>query len=209
MRKKEKEVKDPEAIRAVLDGAMWGTLGLVAPDGHCLMVPISFVQHQDRIYFHSAPAGEKLQAIKAHPEVSFLVVDPLAKIPSFVLDPADANAGFLFFRSVILHGRIGFVTDLARKAEILAALMKKYQPEGHYEPVTVANPTYKSVVKGVAVLEMTVERTSAKFSLGQKLKPEEKAAIMQFLGERGRDNDQRTLEAMASWAGPSGDDAKH
>jgi uncharacterized protein len=78
MRKKEKEVKDPEAIRAVLAGALWGTLGLVAPDGHCLMVPISFVQYQERIYFHSAPAGEKLQAIKANPEVSFLVVDPMA-----------------------------------------------------------------------------------------------------------------------------------
>ncbi len=61
MRKKEKEVKDPEAIAAVLDGALWGTLGLVAPDGHSLLVPISFVHYQGRIYFHSAPAGKKLK----------------------------------------------------------------------------------------------------------------------------------------------------
>ena len=204
MRKREKEVKDPEAIAAVLDGAQWGTLGLVTPGGHALLVPISFVQYQGRIYFHSAPVGDKLEAIKANPEVSFLVVDPLAKIPSFVLDPADANAGFLFFKSVILHGRIGLVTDLTRKAEILEAFLKKYQPEGRHEPITAGSPTYKAVVKGVAVLEMTVERRSGKFSLGQKLKPEDKTAVMQFLEQRGSHEDQRTREAMASWADPAG-----
>lgn len=204
MRKKEKEVKDPAAIGAVLDQAQWGTLGLLTPEGHPLLVPISFVRDQGRIYFHSAPAGEKMEAIKANPEATFLVADLLAKIPSFVFDPVDANAGFTFFKSVILHGRIGLVTDLARKAEILDALVKKYQPEGRCEPITADSPTYQAVVKGLAILEMTVQRSSGKFSLGQSLKPEGKAMIRQFLEERGRPDDQRTLEAMASLPGPAG-----
>ena len=197
MRKKEKEVKDPAAINAVLDAARWGTLGLVGADGKCVLVPISFVHYQDRIYFHSAPVGEKLQAIKANPEVTFLVVDPLAKIPSFVLDPVDANAGLLLFKSVILHGRIAFVTDPERKAEILGAVLKKYQPEGRYEPVTASSPMYKAVVKGVAILEMAVHRTSGKFSLGQKLKPEERTAVVQYLEGRGGHDDRRSAEAVS------------
>jgi nitroimidazol reductase NimA-like FMN-containing flavoprotein (pyridoxamine 5'-phosphate oxidase superfamily) len=205
MRKKEKEVKDPEAIGAILDQAQWGTLGLQTPDGHPLLVPTSFVHDQGRIYFHSAPVGEKLEAIKANPEATFLVVDLLGRIPSFVFDPVNANAGLTFFKSVILHGRLGFVTDLARKGEVLATLVQKYQPEGRCEPITADSPTYKAVVKGLAILELTVERTSGKFSLGQKLRPEEKAWVRQFLEERGRPNDLHTLEALDSTPGLAGD----
>jgi uncharacterized protein len=204
MRKKEKEVKDPAATGAVLDQAQWGTLGLLTPDGHPLLVPISFVHEQGCIYFHSTPVGEKMESIRANPEATFLVADLLAKIPSFVFDPMDANAGFTFFKSVILHGRISLVMNLARKAEILEALVNKYQPEGRCEPITVDSPTYKAAVKGLAILEMKVERTSGKFSLGQSLKPEGRAMIRQFLEERGRPDDQRTLEAMASWPGSGG-----
>jgi nitroimidazol reductase NimA-like FMN-containing flavoprotein (pyridoxamine 5'-phosphate oxidase superfamily) len=198
MRKKEKEVKDPQAIEAVLDGARWGTLGLKTPDGHPLLVPLSFVRNQGRIYFHSAPAGEKLAAVKNSPEASFLVVEPLAKIPSFIFDPSDAGAGLLFFKSVLLYGRIGLVADLARKAEVLQALVEKYQPEGRFEPITPASPTYKPMVKGLAILEMTVERSSGKFSLGQGLEPGARGSVMKFLEERGGPDDRRTLEALAS-----------
>jgi len=101
---------------------------------------------------------------------------------------------------VIVCGQVALVSEPERKAEILEALMKKYQPEGGYEPVTVDSPTYQASLRGVAVMEMTVERTSGKFNLGQNLTPGERTAVLQFLERRGLPDDRRTLEAMAPGA---------
>ncbi len=142
--------------------------------------------------------------IKASPEACFLVVDTFSKIPSYLFHPTDGGAGITLFRSVILHGRISVVSDLDRKAAVLQAMLSKYQPEGGYEPVTATSPTYKARVKGLAILEMAIERSSGKFSVGQTLKAEEKMSVMEFLERRGSEIDKRTMEAMAFGMGPSG-----
>lgn len=198
MRRKDKEVKDDEALHAVLDGADWGTLGLVTPEGHPRLVPLNFVRHQGRIYFHGSPTGEKMELLKAGGEAVFLVVDAYAQIPSYAFDPVSACPASQFFKSVMVHGRIAQVEDPGRKAEVLEALMRKLQPEGGYATITADGPTYHGLTN-VAVLELTVDRMSGKFGLGQNLKPEHRASVVDLLERRGRPGDQRTLEAMARY----------
>ena len=140
--------------------------------------------------------------IKANPNACFMVADPLARIPSHVFDPKDGGAGLTLFRSVILRGRISTVNDLGRKAEVLQALLNKYQPEGGYEPIIATSPTYKGRVKGLAILEMAIEQRSGKFSLGQMLKTEEKKTVLEFLERRGSEIDKHTMEALAFGMGP-------
>jgi nitroimidazol reductase NimA-like FMN-containing flavoprotein (pyridoxamine 5'-phosphate oxidase superfamily) len=196
MRRHDKEVTDRAALEEVLELAGWGTLGLVAPDGHPLVVPMNFLYHGGRLYFHSAPAGEKMAAIRASGEATFLVVDAYARIPSHAFGPVQACSASQFFKSVMAHGRVAELQDPGRKAEVLELLMRKLQPEGGYEPITVASPTYQASVKGITVLEMTVDRLSGKFGLGQNLKPEARAEVVRLLEQRGGPEDLRTLEAM-------------
>lgn len=201
MRRKDKEATDPTAIEAVLRAAEWGTLGLAGPEGSPRLVPLNFVYHDGRIYFHGAHTGEKMQLLGAGGPATFLVVDAYAQVPSYAFDPVRACPASQYFKSVIAYGRVAPVEDVERKAEVLEALMRKLQPEGGYEPITASSPTYQASLRGVAVLEFTIEHLSAKFGLGQNLKPEVREGAERFLEQRGCPMDLRTLEAMRAMGG--------
>ena len=203
MRRSEKEFTDQAAIAQVLDGAEWGVLGLVSPGGTPLLVPLNYVYFQERIYFHGAPAGEKMETLAVNGQATFLVVDAYAQIPSHVFDAQRACPATQYFKSVLLYGRVGIVGDLDRKAEVLQALMEKLQPEGGFRPITAADPMYHGSVKGVAILEFTVERSSAKVEVGQRLTADRRESVLRFLEKRGGEVDLRTLKAMADPGSPS------
>lgn len=197
MRRHEKELSDPTAIDQVLDGAEWGVLGLVSPEGNPVLVPLNFTRLDGRIYFHGSPSGQKMDLLRAGGNATFLVVDAYAQIPSYAFDPARACPATQYFKSVILYGKVGIVDDLDRKAHVLEALMRKLQPEGGYTPITATDPLYQASVKGVAILELNVERRTAKFETGQRLTPEKRESVVNLLEKRGCPVDHRTLEAMA------------
>jgi nitroimidazol reductase NimA-like FMN-containing flavoprotein (pyridoxamine 5'-phosphate oxidase superfamily) len=197
MRRTDKENTDPTALAEVLDTVTWGTLGLVAQEGLPMLVPVNFVRYEDRICIHSSVSGEKMDTIGSHAQATFLVVDPLAYIPSYASDPTRACPATQFFRSVLLYGEVVRVEEPVRKAEILQALMRKLQPEGGHEPITAQDPGYRASLAGVAVLEMTVARQSGKFALGQMFSEDRRASVVTLLKERGQPRDLETLEAMA------------
>jgi len=202
MQRSEKEFTDQAAIDQVLDGAEWGVLGLVSPQGSPVLVPLNYVRFQGRVYFHGAPAGEKMETLKANGQATFLVVDAYAQIPSYVFDPQRACPATQYFKSVLLYGRVDILEDLDRKAQVLQALMEKLQPEGGFKPITASDPMYHGSVKGVAILEFTVERTSAKVEVGQRLTAERRASVAAFLEKRGGEVDLRTLKVMGDPGSP-------
>ncbi|BDU74256.1 nitroimidazole resistance protein [Mesoterricola silvestris] len=204
MRRQEKELKDPEAVAEVLDGAEWGVLGLVSPQGAPILVPLNFVRLDGKVYFHGAHAGEKMEALRHHRQATFLVVDAYAQIPSYAFDPERACPASQYFRSVLLHGTLGEVEDPARKAAVLDALMRRLQPEGGYRPITAEDPMYAGSVGAVAILELTVERSSAKCEMGQRLTPAKRDSVRALLERRGTPTDLRTLEAMGAGPGSPG-----
>ena len=61
MRRKEKEVKSPEAIELILKEAKWGALSLVTPEARPFLVPLSFVYYDNQVFFTVLPAGRKFQ----------------------------------------------------------------------------------------------------------------------------------------------------
>jgi len=197
MRRRDKEVTDRKAMEEVLARADWGTLGLVTARGTALLVPINHVFHNGRLYFHSARTGEKMETLRTDARATYLVVDAYARIPSYAFDPAYACPASQCFKSVIAYGRVAAVEAPERKAEILQTLMAHLQPEGGHQPITVDSPQYRAAIASVAVLEMTIERMTGKFGLGQALKPDQRAAVEAVLGERGGPQDARTLAAMA------------
>ena len=52
-----------------------GVLACIGDNDYPYAVPLSYVYFNDKIYFHSAKAGHKVEAIIKNPKVSFSVID--------------------------------------------------------------------------------------------------------------------------------------
>lgn len=117
-----KQLLSPEDTQAVLARCTGGTLACIGDDDYPYSVPLSFVYHNDKIYFHSAKIGHKMDAIKANPKVSFSVIDE---------DTIVSAEYTTYFRSVIAFGK-AHMTDGEERIEGFKALVEKYsgdQPE--------------------------------------------------------------------------------
>jgi len=72
MRRFDKLIGDFSEVEEVLRCALVGRFGVCA-GGLPYVVPVCFVYHRGRIYFHSASEGMKLDFIRCNPRVCFEV----------------------------------------------------------------------------------------------------------------------------------------
>jgi nitroimidazol reductase NimA-like FMN-containing flavoprotein (pyridoxamine 5'-phosphate oxidase superfamily) len=74
MRRKRQQLTDADSI-AVLQKATSGTLALLGDNDYPYAVPISYVYDNGKLYFHSAMAGHKVDAIRRCNKASFCVIE--------------------------------------------------------------------------------------------------------------------------------------
>lgn len=127
-----------------------GVLALAGDDGYPYAVPISYVYDGEKLYFHSAKAGHKLDAILREPKASFCVIDQNQIVPEEYTT---------YFRSVIAFGRIHILEDEEEKRAAIEKLALKYAPDDSAENRRRAidrewNP--------LCMLEMTINHLSGK-----------------------------------------------
>jgi len=101
MRRKRQQLAEEESI-AILEKATAGTLALLGDNDYPYAVPISYVYHERKLYFHSALAGHKVDAIRKCDKASFCVIEQ---------DDVQPEKYTTFFRSVIAFGRIHIIED--------------------------------------------------------------------------------------------------
>lgn len=112
-----KQVLSIEECKAILDRNIHGVIGLNGDDGYIYTVPVSFVRHGDKIFFHGRPEGYKSESFKRTTKTSFCVVDQ-----SFVVPSLRAND----FRSVIVWGHLKKIEAVEEKVQALRALADKF-----------------------------------------------------------------------------------
>ncbi len=118
MRRKRQQLAEEESI-GILRKATAGTLALLGDDGYPYAVPISYVYADDKLYFHSALIGHKVDAIRNCDKASFCVIDK---------DDVQPAKYTPFFRSVIAFGRIHIIEDEQEKLETARLLGDRYNP---------------------------------------------------------------------------------
>ena len=64
-----------EQIDTILTRGSAGTLAVLGDGGWPYAVPLSYVYHNGRLYFHCATSGHKLDAVRACDKASFCVID--------------------------------------------------------------------------------------------------------------------------------------
>lgn len=118
MRRDAQQLTSQEAA-AVLNRGSNGILAVHGDEGYPYAVPLSYVYHNEKIYFHCAKMGHKLDAMLACPRVCFTVVDQ---------DRIVERRYTSYYRSVIAFGRARVVEDPQERLEGFWALVEKYCP---------------------------------------------------------------------------------
>lgn len=121
MRRSNQQLNKTEA-EAVLLRCSSGVLAVSGENDYPYAVPLNFVYHNNKVYFHSALQGYKIDAMRKNPKVSFAVIDK---------DTIVSKEYTSYFRSVIIFGLVEIVEGKERY-EAFKALVEKYshdQPE--------------------------------------------------------------------------------
>lgn len=148
MRRKNQLLPQEEA-EAILRQGTSGVLSLLGDGGYPYGVPLSYVYHNGKLYFHCAKAGHKLDAIRREEKCSFCVIDQ---------DQVVAEKYTTLFRSVIAFGQVRVLEDDGEKHAALEALGERFnpgQPESLEKEIAA---TWNSV----CVLELEIEHLTGK-----------------------------------------------
>ena len=186
------EIKSKEKIIEFLSSESTGRIASVDKNGFPQIIPMNFVFINDVIYMHSHIRGEKLENIKRNDKVGFEVDRSLEFLPSYFFDPTDASLADTLYISVVMKGICVIIEDKVEKTLALNGLMKKYQPEGGYEPM---NPEM-DVLNEVAVIKIVPNTMRGKYKIGQNFKPDEKLVLAENIFKRNSKTAKDTLEIM-------------
>lgn len=117
-----KQLLPMEETEAVMHRCSNGVLACMGDGGYPYAVPLNYVYYDGKIYFHSAKAGHKLDAVNKNPKVCFCVIDE---------DTIVSGEYTSYFRSVIAFGKAR-IAEGNEYREAFEALVEKYsgdQPE--------------------------------------------------------------------------------
>lgn len=132
-----------------------GVLAVLGDEDYPYSVPLSYVYKGDKIYFHSAKTGHKLDAIEKNSKVSFCIIDKDTVVPEKYTT---------YFRSVIVFGKARILSNPLDILEVLEVLAEKYSPDqidGRKQEIT-------QQISHVSIIELNIEFLSGKEAIELK-----------------------------------------
>ena len=136
--------------RGFLERAQWGRLATNGPEGPYI-TPLHYVLEGDKIYFHCALGGRKLENINHNNRVCFEVSEMLG-----IKEHANPCKFTTSYNSVLVFGVAELVNDNQEKVKVLNLIAQKYSSTGNLEPITGEQS------KSVAVLVLKIDKISSK-----------------------------------------------
>lgn len=186
------EIKSKEKIKEFLDKEHVGRIATIDQNGYPQVIPMNFVFLNDAIYMHSHTKGEKLENVTRNDKVGFEVDRELEFLPSYFEDPKDASLADTLYISVVIKGKGMIVNDKQEKTNALNGLMKKYQPEGRYEPIS----SDMHVLDEVAIIKVMPDSMHGKYKIGQNLQTGARRELAEKILERNLSSAKETLKIM-------------
>ena len=186
------EIKSKEKIIEFLSSQQTGRISSIDENGYPQIIPMNFVFINDAVYMHSHIRGEKLDNIRRNQKVGFEVDKSLEFLPSYFSDPTDASLADTLYISVVIKGNGSIVSDKEEKTTALNGLIKKYQPEGGYEPI---KPEME-VLKEVEVIKIVPESLKGKYKIGQNMDMKSRIDLAKQILERNSSTAKETLDIM-------------
>ena len=150
MRRKDKEIT-VEETKELLKRLDVGIFSTVDPEGQPYGVPVNYVYKEDKIYFHCALEGYKLDNIKTNSKVCFTVYGGNEIIPQRFTTT---------FESVVVFGKAEVVKE-AEKLEALQLIVERLSPGFEKEGMEyIAKSGDATLVVKINIENMTGKRAN-------------------------------------------------
>jgi nitroimidazol reductase NimA-like FMN-containing flavoprotein (pyridoxamine 5'-phosphate oxidase superfamily)/GNAT superfamily N-acetyltransferase len=169
-------------------------LATTTPEGAPVLRALDAALLDDGVHFHGARAGEKARCMGRPAVVS--AVEVVAHVPSWMVHPTRPCPASTLYRSVQVHGTLREVTEPAAKVRALHALMRRWQPEGRYEPLDPSREHDRRELEATLVFAVDLAQVDGKEKLCQNRRPEEALGILSGLWARGSAGDVEAIEAI-------------
>jgi nitroimidazol reductase NimA-like FMN-containing flavoprotein (pyridoxamine 5'-phosphate oxidase superfamily) len=166
-------VYDKESVYAILDEALFCTLGF-ARDGEPFLIPTGFCRVEDKLYIHGSVGSSYMRyfAEQACPVcVSATIIDGVVLARSAFHHSVN-------YRSAVVFGVPQKVTDVDEVLAMFQVFTDKMQPSRWND---VRKPT-SGELKGTLVLSITIDEASAKVRTGPPKDDEEDYALDVWAG---------------------------
>ncbi len=147
MRRFKQQIPGEECVRVLQNGKR-GVLSVLGDDGYPYGIPLDFLYEDGKIFFHGAPAGHKIDAVKACDKVCFTVFDN---------EEYREGDWAAWIRSVVVFGRIQIIEDREKRLDIVRKIGLKYYPT-----VAEVDEEMAAAADRVAALELTIEHMTGK-----------------------------------------------
>lgn len=134
----------------ILASCTSGVLALTGDGGWPYAVPMSYVYDGERIFFHCAKSGHKLDALQNEPRCSFCVV---------AQDKVSPEEYTTHFKSVIAFGRLRILDNEAEKRAAIEKLALRYAPLADSE---AQSAEIERFWPALCMLELSIEHLSGK-----------------------------------------------
>lgn len=152
MRRKNQILSQQESI-AILQNGTTGTLAVLGDDDYPYAIPINYFYEDNKIYFHGAKAGHKIDAIKKHNKVSFCVI---------AQDDIISEKLTTYFKSVVAFGTARIMEDDAEKRSVMEKLTAKFASD---QPEQKRSEEITAQFSALGMIEMTIEHITGKQAL--------------------------------------------
>lgn len=186
------QIKSYDRVKEFLNAEHVGRVASVDENGFPQIIPMNFAFLDDAVYMHSHVRGEKLDNISRNNKVGFEADRELEFLPSYFEDPHNASLADTLYISVVIKGTASFVSDREEKTLALNGLMKKYQPEGQYDPIR----SDMRVLDAVSVIKVTPQTIHGKYKIGQHMRPEDRLNLAQKILKKNSSSAIETLKIM-------------
>lgn len=146
MRRNDKLMRETETL-SLLKNSQEGVLGTISENGYPYTVVVNYVYHNDKIYFHSAKTGHKIDNINFSDKVSFTVYTDVKVLGE------ELNT---LYKSLTLFGKAKVVEATE---EVLWELIKKYSKLSEKK----AKQMIAKEIDITAVIEIEIEHLTGKY----------------------------------------------
>ena len=186
------QIKSYDKVKEFLHQEHVGRISTIDVNGYPQIIPMNFVFLNDAVYMHSHPRGEKIENFKRNEKVGFEVDRELEFLPSYFEDPKNASLADTLYISIVMKGTASLVTEKEEKTLALNGLMKKYQPEGGYDPIQ----SDMKVLDAVTVFKIIPIILQGKYKIGQHISPRDRLDLAQKIFKKNSPTAKETLKIM-------------
>ena len=145
--RKEKRALTKDECDNILKSANTGVLALHGDDDYPYAVPLNFIYDDNKIYFHCAKEGHKIDSIKKDPKASFCVISKDTVVPEKLTTK---------YESIIAFGRVHIIEDDEEKLNSIKKLSFKYAPHKN------SDAEIKNAWNALTMLRFDIEHLSGK-----------------------------------------------